>query len=302
MKLDELLINCKSRIEIKRGWSEDKKIYIEDFKNNKFLLRLMPILSYEDKIIEYNRIRLFNELDIPMSKALDFGKYDDEYCYMLLSYVEGEDLRYKILSYSDREQYEIGFLAGEYNRKINDIEIDEDYVLRDSLNYHDKKLSVYRESTINVDDDMGVLSYIEENIYKLDNLKPVYRHGDYHIGNMVIDEEDSLGIIDFNRQRIGNYYEEFVKNQNFNREISVAFAIGMIDGYFKGQEVDEDFWDLLSIYCAIYSLTSLNWAEKFGKLELEGMKKRYYESYDDYDGYSIKIPRWYSENKNRYKS
>lgn len=300
MRLNDLLRNYKYREEIFKGWSDERKFYIEDMEEDKYLLRLIPLSKIDEKAVEYKRIKLFNRLKINMSQALDFGKYDEEYCYMLLSFVEGEDLNDKILEYSEREQYILGKKAGKYNKDINSIKIEESYRPKNNIFYHSRKIGRYRNGNINVSNDEVVLKYIEKNIDKLGTLGNVYRHGDYHMGNLVVDNE-KLGIIDFNRQRIGNYQEEFTKNQFFNREKSIPFAIGMIDGYFGDVEPDESFWEIVALYCAIYSLTSINWAESFGDKEVEAMKNRYKMAYDDYEGYSIIIPKWYSENRARFK-
>ncbi|WP_143186331.1 phosphotransferase [Paenibacillus sp. P3E] len=56
-----------------KGWSSDRKFYVEDLAGRRLLLRLSPGASLERKQREYEAIRSFNELDFPMSRAVDFG-------------------------------------------------------------------------------------------------------------------------------------------------------------------------------------------------------------------------------------
>jgi aminoglycoside phosphotransferase (APT) family kinase protein len=53
------------------------------------------------------------------------------------------------------------------------------------------------------------LSYLAENRYLLRGRPQSYQHGDYHIGNMMIDQDGVLTIIDFERADFGDPWEEF---------------------------------------------------------------------------------------------
>ena len=50
---------------------------------------------------------------------------------------------------------------------------------------------------------------ITANRYLLKDRPQVYQHGDYHIGNMMIDHNGQLHVIDFNRNDYGDPWEEF---------------------------------------------------------------------------------------------
>lgn len=59
-----------------------------------------------------------------------------------------------------------------------------------------------------------------------------FQHGDYHIGNMMVDQ-DGLAIIDFDRYDFGDPWEEFNRIV-WCAQTAPAFACGMVDGYFGG--------------------------------------------------------------------
>ena len=41
---------------------------------------------------------------------------------------------------------------------------------------------------------------------------------------------------------------------------------------------------------------SIKWAEKFGKKEMDGMRRRAEIAKEDYDDYRRAVPRWYSKD------
>ena len=83
----------------------------------------------------------------------------------------------------------------------------------------------------------------------------------------------------------------------YNRFFDVDFSVGIIDGYIKNIDDKELFWLCFKIYAAYLSLYKVVWAHKYGKDEIEKMKKRYYQTLIDYDLFKNKIPEWYSGYK-----
>ena len=118
-----------------------------------------------------------------------------------------------------------------------------------------------------------------------------YQHGDYHIGNLMIDNNGQLVVIDFNRNEYGDPWEEF------NRIVWCAqsaplFATGMVDGYFDCN-VPMLFWDLLALYISSNTLSSLPWAIPFGQSEIDVMTNLAKNVLDWYDGMKNTVPKWY---------
>lgn len=88
------------------------------------------------------------------------------------------------------------------------------------------------------------------------NGKPqTYQNGDYHIGNMIIDCNRKLYIIDFNRNDYGDPWEEFNRIVWCARKSS-SFASGLVNGCFDS-DVPTDFWRLLALYIEQYTIIGL---------------------------------------------
>lgn len=62
---------------INKGWSSDKKYYIETIKGEKQLLRISDISEYNKKKVEFEAVKLVVEQGISMSQPLDFGVCND---------------------------------------------------------------------------------------------------------------------------------------------------------------------------------------------------------------------------------
>ena len=97
----------------------------------------------------------------------------------------------------------------------------------------DRKIQKYMECPIHYENGQAFIDYIRENRHLLKGRPQVFQHGDYHIGNMMIDQDGKLQIIDFDRYDFGDPWEEF------NRIVwcaqkSPLFASGMVNGYFDG--------------------------------------------------------------------
>lgn len=73
----------------------------------------------------------------------------------------------------------------------------------------DYKIKKYGECPIKYENGQAFIDYINENRHLLKDRPQVYQHGDYHIGNMMIDRNGKLHIIDFNRNDYGDPWEEF---------------------------------------------------------------------------------------------
>ena len=72
------------------------------------------------------------------------------------------------------------------------------------------------------------------------------------------------------------------------------YSIGQIDAYFR-DAVPETFWKALAVYVAHASLYSIKWAERFGQEDIDGMIRRCRTAFEDYDGFRVCVPKWYTE-------
>lgn len=259
------------------------------------MLRLGDIDQYDAKKKEYEIITKYAQLDIPMSRPLEFGICKGgENVYMLLTWVEGQDLEEVLPNLPEVEQYRLGREAGTILKKIHSIPVDvQDRPAQSKKEKKLLQLARYERSNLRIDGDEAAIQYVKDHIDQIWIKEPVYQHGDFHPGNLIYMGNGSIGVIDFNRWEVSDPYEEFCKLQSFGIELSIPYCKGQIDAYFDNH-IPEDFWVTLAVYVAHASLYSIKWAEKFGQQEISGMVQRCRRALEDYSNFKTYIPRWYS--------
>ena len=285
-------MNIISKEPILKGWSEDKKYCITDETGTRFLLRVSDISQYAAKHSEFRMMQRVASLGTPMCLPIELG-ICEEGVYSIQSWIDGETAETLIPLLSDREQYSYGLEAGRILSRIHSIsapESQEDWAVRFNRKM-DTKIRRYNDCPIKYPKGQAFIDYINENRYLLDGRPQVYQHGDYHIGNMMIDHSGKLYIIDFNRNDFGDPWEEF------NRIVwcaqkSSLFASGMVDGYFDGN-VPFDFWKLLALYISSNTLSSVYWAIPYGEAEVNTMMNQAEEVLVWYHDMTEPVPIWY---------
>lgn len=279
-------------IPIEKGWSGDKKYRAVTHDGSVYLLRVAAPERAERKKREFAQMQRVAELGIPMCLPIEFGTCD-EGVYSLQSFIEGYDAEEYIPTLPARRQYEYGYEAGKILSHIHTIPAP-DGVLDWESRFNakiDRKIAMYRDCPLKYDVDAPMLDYIASNRHLLKNRPQSYQHGDYHIGNMMVDVNGNLIIIDFDRDDYGDPWEEFNRIV-WCAQATPAFASGMVDGYFEGH-VPTEFWQLLALYICSNTLGSLPWAIPFGEREIATMKNQAAEVLVWYDNMQNPIPAWY---------
>lgn len=276
---------------IQKGWSEDKKYCVTTAAGTKYLLRISPISKHEARKSLFAMLEKTAELKIPMCLPVELGICDDG-VYMIQSWIEGEDLEAEIPFLTDTEQYALGMESGRILRTIHTIpapEEQEEWALRFNRKT-DMKIRRYHECGLRFEGDDKVLAYIEDNRYLLDNRPQCFQHGDYHVGNMMI-ESGELRIIDFDRYDFGDPWEEFNRIV-WSAAASPHFASGQLHGYFGGGPPVE-FFKLLAFYIFVNTLSSVYWAIPFGQAEVNTMMKQTQQVLRWFDHMKNPVPDWY---------
>lgn len=282
---------------VNKGWSSDKKYYIETAEGRRLLLRVADISEYDRKKVEYEMMKQVAALGIPMSKPVDFGICDNEKSvYSLLTWCDGEDAETILPRLTETEQYLLGVKSGEILKKIHSIPASKDQE-EWGIRFNRKtsiKIDKYKACGIKFDSDDKIIDYIENNRQLLSGRPQCYQHGDYHVGNMIISPEHALSIIDFNRPDFGDPWEEFNRIV-WSAAVSPHFATGQLNGYFGGRPPIE-FFRLLAFYISSNTLSSIYWAIPFGENEVTTMKNQARDVLSWFDNMSNPVPTWYLEN------
>lgn len=284
------------RTPVEKGWSGDKKYRITTSSGQTYLLRISPAERFDRAKHQFRRMEQVAELGIPMCLPIEFGVCE-EGVYSLQSWIQGQDAEAVLPALSPQAQYRYGLDAGRILKKLHALPAPEDAIpWGQRFNQKiDRKIAMYESCELKYEGGEAFLRHIENTRHLLSDRPQSFQHGDYHSGNMMIDCQGMLVIIDFEKEDYGDPWEEF------NRivwcvQLSPAFASGMVDGYFSG-EVPLDFWNLLALYICSNTLSSLPWAIPFGESEIQVMRRQAAEILDWYDHFRTVVPKWYHKEE-----
>lgn len=279
---------------IHKGWSGDQKFRVTDAKGTAYLLRISPAEQFDRKQAQFRRMEKIASLGIPMCRPVEFGTCADG-VYSLQSWIAGHDAEEIIPALSAQQQYAYGWEAGVILRKLHTLPAPKDAESwSERFNRKlDRKIKMYTDCPLKYEQGELFLAHIEKSRHLLDSRPQSYQHGDYHIGNMMIESHGALTIIDFDKNDYGDPWEEFNRIV-WCTQASPRFASGMVDGYFGGK-VPQEFWDLLALYICSNTIGSLPWAIPFGEKEIAVMRNQAAEILAWYHNMQTTVPSWYGK-------
>ncbi len=284
-----------SKEPINKGWSCDKKYCVTTAEGVKYLLRVTPEEKSADRADMFRMLQRVAALGVSMCKPVEFGKCD-EGVYTIQTWVDGKDAKEVIPFLKESEQYTYGLEAGRILKVIHSIPAPEnqpDWEPRFNAKIN-HKIKMYNECPIKFDGAENIIEYIKSNRHLLANRPQSFQHGDYHIGNMMI-ENNKIVIIDFGRYDFGDPWEEFNRIV-WCAQASHIFASGIINGYFDNK-VPFEFWRLLALYIGSNMLSSIPWAIPFGESEVNTMINQAKDVLKWYNNMQNPIPTWYSKQR-----
>lgn len=279
--------------EIKQGWSKDEKYRITTKDGRHLLLRLSELSTFEKRKKQFALLKEIKRQSIKANEPIAFGECDGK-VFMLLTYLEGTDARMAILHLSSFEQYNMGIKAGEILKKLHALPV-EDALPSWKERYQNKifkKIETFQALEIELPEKARVVQYVLDHLDLMKDRPTLFQHGDFHVGNLVIDGEE-IGVIDFDKSGFADPYDDF-KPFCWNVYASPYFETGLIDGYF-GKKVPSDFFPLLAVYAAESMLSHLPWAKSFGKREVRIGIMVYNDLLDWFDHFRQVVPSWYKK-------
>ena len=280
---------------IHKGWSCDSTYCVTDDCGEKYLLRITPFEKRASREDMFRMQQTVAALGIPMCRPVEMGTCDDG-VYMLQTWVDGQDADSVIPGLPEPEQYALGLDAGRILRMIHTVPapIDQPEWERRFGVKMDRKIQAYATANVPFDGAAEMIAYMNANRHLLQARPQCFQHGDYHIGNMML-ERGNLVVIDFDRFDFGDPWEEF-NRITWSAQAAPVFARGMIDGYFDGP-VPMAFWRLMALYVCSDTVGAFAWAVSFGERELQTMQKRAADVLRWYDRMQNPIPTWYRNNE-----
>ena len=278
------------------GWSQNKKYKVKDISGNDYILRVSDISLFENKKREYDNIIRLYENDILMPKPIEFGLCNSgKNVYMLLTWIDGVAVEDVISNFEESLQYQLGFSSGKLLKKIHnystvDSKINWGTVYEENI---EKMINEYKNTNISIHCEQEVISYIHANKHLLNGRPQVIRHGDFHVGNLIITSDKEIAVIDFDQCAIGDGWEEF-GGIVWAARLSAEFAKGQVDGYFSG-EVPDEFFRLLALYIGIYALDHVvrSAAHLQDTMNIKSIYSNTAFMTKMFENYSTCIPNWY---------
>ncbi len=291
---------------IDKGWSGDKKYRVDTADGASYLLRITPEESFDGygiyvvREMRYKRqTDIFHlqqslaALDIPMCRPVEYGRCSDG-IYSIQTWIDGKDAEDVIPRLSDAQQYAYGLEAGKILKTLHSVPVSEDQIAWEHRFNAEtaRRVTMYHECPVQFDGAEELIAYIDSSRYLLSGRPQLFQHGDYRIGNMML-ENDRIVIIDFDQYAFGDPWEEFSRITSCAR-ISPLFASGMINGYFD-DEVPEKFWKLLALYVSSRVIGAIPQAIPFGDEEVDAALEQAREVSSWYNHMKNTVPSWYSK-------
>ena len=280
-----------SKEAIYKGFSRDQKYCVQTASKEKYFLRIAPLDKMERQKALTALLGRLSALDIPMCRPVESGECEDGF-YTLFTWIDGTEAETAVPSLSKPAQYALGLQAGKILKRIHTIPApadQEDWHKRFGRKT-DMKIQKYLDCGLRFAGDSEVIAYLTRNRSVLQDRPQTFQHGDYHIGNMMIENEAIL-LLDFDRFDFGDPWEEFNRIV-WCAQSSFEFAAGMVDGYFDFSPPAK-FWACLAFYIGSNLLSSVYWAMDFGQSELDVMMRQVQDVLSWYSHFRSIVPDWY---------
>ena len=274
--------------KINEGFSVDEKFVI----NETHLVRLIS----DDRI---DRFKFVFEAQKKFQKIAKCQKvFDFKICspnsFYITEYLPGKNGLEVIKDYSVKSQYNFGVEAGfELAKFHNKNEVDSFNIKEYLTHYLTTKITEAR--TKNIDKYLpeleDIISVVEKNIHLFYDLPGLLCHSDYHLFNMIFNNDSYEGVIDFERARYSYFLTDFRNNSPHNVPASKYFASGYIDGYLKGRPT-KDFFKLYNLNDLVISIGAIGWILEFDIVTLDESIlyiKKLFKSIKNLNN----IPDWY---------
>jgi aminoglycoside phosphotransferase (APT) family kinase protein len=249
---------------LEKGYSTDRKFLLHTLFGPEFVLRISCISETDLRRAQYDYMVQVRAAGVTCSEPVAFG-VDSAHsvCYMVLTYMPGVCAEEALPTMASQDQYDIGRQAGEQlriiHRAIEPPAPVDDFAVRGA------KFGRCRSEAAELGFEFAgrkrAERYVDAHLDLLKDRPTVFRHGDFHPGNLIVEGARLSGVIDFNRSDFGDPVDDFYKTAWFGAPISPQYARGLLRAYFEG-EPDAVFWRLYNLYVAAVLPADLVWTHR----------------------------------------
>lgn len=279
-------------LPIEKGFSNEKKWQVIAEKGI-FLLRSTQSNMLERKKEEFDLMAKLYMQGVKCNKPICFFESaDNTTIYSLFSYLSGHDAESCINETSRSQQYKMGIMAGKDLKRINSVTSDTRTWKKRKWKKHNNYLKMYGEMGFKFDEDKKVQKFIEINYNHTDSGLDLLQHDDFHLGNIIVNDNEYGGVLDFNRYDWGDPLHEFVKLEWFTWPVSKDFAKGQVKGYFDEHGIGEDDCLKISIYTAMSLFSTVVWTLRFYPEIIGNIEQKIKSILEHYRYFEKTIPDW----------
>lgn len=278
----------------------EKRYSIERKTGSSLLLTLSSHEEYERKRSEYSFLEKLYSHGIPMPRPEGFGTCGNgKYLYQLTEQVEGVPSSQVISSLTATHQYQVGYNSGQILSKIHALTPPTSF----SWNEYFEQIvsgifSCYKSCGYRLDQEDLFFSTIENNLILLDKRPVRILHGDYQPDHLLITPHKTVAVTGFCYQ-LGDPFCDFCSLPLFYN-LSISFATGLIDGYFAGNAIPSHFFEIISFYLAVDTLSAFSWACEQNIEKIEMVKENASLLCDWFENFTNPVPIWY-QKRNSYQ-
>lgn len=190
---------------IQKGWSSDKKYHVIDENGLHFLLRVSKLEHRARKEAEFAVMKQVEASGVSMCRPLK--QWCDQSCvYTLLEWIEGEDLESVLPRLSECEQYCLGLEAGRLQRRIHSIPAPPEQGSWECFykKKAEKHLQQYLDCPLKYEEDAFFIQSVYRCLPLIAGRPTMLQHGDFHRGNLMLDQHGCLRVIDFEKFDYGD--------------------------------------------------------------------------------------------------
>lgn len=283
---------------IDKGFSKDEKWRVDLPNDFKYFVKVSDIRHAKHKKVAFDYMERFKLLGAPVPSTVCSIELEKEGKYIeITEFVNGTDAEEILSTLSSQEQFEVGRQAGEALKVIHSVQSEStqktwySYRIKKYNNY----LKEFEKLEVKYFSLAPAIQYIDSHLHLLENRPVHFLHDDFHPANIIVHSKRLKAVLDFDRYEWGDPIHDFHKIALFTRNISVPFAIGQIQGYFRGNPPSH-FWELYTTYVAMVFVSDIVWSIKNTPNHIDQMIQRLNTVLDDHKNFTNIIPSWYEEN------
>lgn len=179
------------------GYSPDAKLLVFYGDGTKALLRLFARRLHQRWQEQARLLDRLRSRGVKAPRPLSLRLLDAERGYCLLSYVDGDAASEVLPRLAEDAQYRVGAQAGAELLKMHRLQPPATVSGVDETAKHVRYRERYRTCGVRLHRQDDIMAFIDANLGALLDRPNRFRHGDYHVANIMVRDRQYAGAVDF---------------------------------------------------------------------------------------------------------